>query len=469
MTAAPYQPRGGALDLLYARDPEVLLSGPAGTGKTVACLTKLFLVCAKYPGARCLVVRKTRESLTEAALVSWESKVVPEGHPVLLGPQRRMRQAYQFANGSEVVVGGLDKAQKVMSTEYDVIYVQEAIEVTEDDWESLTTRLRNGRVPYQQVIADTNPSHPRHWLKVRCDAGRCRLVESRHEDNPTIIDPRTGGPTPAGAVYLSKLDALTGPRKLRLRHGRWAQAEGVVYDGWDAAVHLCDPFPIPFGWTRYLSIDFGFTNPFVCQWWAEDHDGRLWLYRELYRTKTLVEDAAKTIKGFLAADEEALAAVLAADLGGRLSRGEVSPAAAAKERDGLARAARAAVRPRAVVCDHDAEDRATLERHLGLGTTPARKAVSPGLQAVAARLCRAADGKPRLRVMRGALVDRDADLEAAKRPCGAAEEFDGYSWPKGGDGKPVKEVPVKDDDHSMDALRYMVMHLDAARPVPGVR
>jgi hypothetical protein len=31
-------------------------------------------------------------------------------------------------------------------------------------------------------------------------------------------------------------------------------------------------------------IDFGFNNPFVCQWWAVDPDGRMHLYRELYMT-----------------------------------------------------------------------------------------------------------------------------------------------------------------------------------------
>ena len=44
-----------------------------------------------------------------------------------------MRQAYHYPNGSEVVVGGLDKPSKVMSTEYDLVYVQEAIELFEND------------------------------------------------------------------------------------------------------------------------------------------------------------------------------------------------------------------------------------------------------------------------------------------------------------------------------------------------
>ena len=165
-----------------------------------------------------------------------------------------------------------------------LVNVQEAIELSEEDWESITTRLRNNVMPYQQVIADTNPDTPTHWLKRRCDLGKTKMLDSRHEDNPTV--------TPA---YLAKLDALTGPRLQRLRWGRWVQAEGVVYEGWDRATHLIDRFDIPLEWPRYWSVDFGYTNPFCCQFWAEDGDGRLYRYREIYCSKLLVEDHARSI------------------------------------------------------------------------------------------------------------------------------------------------------------------------------
>lgn len=48
----PYEPVGSARELLYSRDPEVCLVGPAGTGKTRANLEKLNLVCSKYEGAK---------------------------------------------------------------------------------------------------------------------------------------------------------------------------------------------------------------------------------------------------------------------------------------------------------------------------------------------------------------------------------------------------------------------------------
>jgi phage terminase large subunit len=65
----PYRPYGVAQGLLYCHAPEVLMEGPAGTGKTRALLEKANLCALKYPGMRALLVRKTRESMTESVLV----------------------------------------------------------------------------------------------------------------------------------------------------------------------------------------------------------------------------------------------------------------------------------------------------------------------------------------------------------------------------------------------------------------
>ena len=122
-------------------------------------------------------------------------------------------------------------------------------------------------------------------------------------------------------------------------------------------------------------------------------------------------------------------------------------------------------KPRAVICDHDAEDRATLEKHLGMSTSAAHKSVSDGIQAVESRLRIATDDiKPRLYVMRGSLVERDPALETAELPMGLEDEVTGYVWDIG-EGKKPKEQPVKENDHSCDAMRYMVAELDmGSRP-----
>src|SRR5690606_39356142 len=63
--------------------------------------------------------------------------------------------------------------------------------------------------------------------------------------------------------------------------------------------------------------------------------------------------------------------------------------------------------------------------------------------------------------VRGALVERDPELEGARRPTCTVEEIPGYIWSRSRDGR-EKDQPVKADDHGMDAMRYMVAHRDLA-------
>jgi hypothetical protein len=177
---------------------------------------------------------------------------------------------------------------------------------------------------------------------------------------------------------------------------------------------------------RWRVIDFGFVNPFVCQWWGMDADGNLYLYREIYMTQRTVAVHAQQII--------------------ELSKGEAIEA---------------------TISDHDAEDRATLESY-GIVTREAIKDVSPGIQAVQERLkVVEAVKKPRLFVVRDALVEADPWLSEKKKPTSTLEEFAAYVWAQGGDGKPVKEAPLKVYDHGMDAMRYLIMYIDGpALPRP---
>jgi phage terminase large subunit len=162
----------------------------------------------------------------------------------------------------------------------------------------------------------------------------------------------------------------------------------------------------------------------VCLWFAQDKDGRLYLYRELYQTGLLVEDAAKEIN--------------------RLTGNE---------------------QIRATICDHDAEDRATLERY-GIPTIPAKKDVKMGIQAVQTRLRKAGDGKPRLYVFSDCLVEPDKKLLEAKQPTCLIEEMEEYVWELARDGVADKETPRKIYDHSEDCLRYLCLYLEKAMEAP---
>lgn len=283
---------------------EVLLDGPAGTGKSMGASHLLYWMAHRYPGCRLLAVRKTRASLTESFCVTWE-KTIPQGDECLEGPARTGRHSYKWSNGSELVLGGLDQPTRLYSTEWDVVFPEEWGELTEDESERFLRSLRNGRCPFQLIFGNTNPYYPTHWLNRRfapndrgvIEGKRLRLY-SRHEDNPALFDGSTW--TEYGTRYLATLDGLTGVRKERLRYGRWVAAEGLIWPQYDPAVHLVSANlrwdnglayldvagkvdPVELVWFC-ASVDWGYTAPGCMQVWGVTADKDAYRVAEIYRT-----------------------------------------------------------------------------------------------------------------------------------------------------------------------------------------
>lgn len=451
-----YNPRGGCKEIFECRDEEVLISGPAGTGKSRACLEKILLVCLLTPNTRALILRKTLRSLGSSALVTWRNYVAKEalatGTIVYYGGSSQEAAQYRFKNGSSVTIGGLDNATRIMSTEYDIVYVQEATEITIDEIEMIKTRLRNWKIGFQQLIMDCNPSSDKHPLKLRCNDGRCKLIESRHEDNPRLFDLLDDGTykvTKQGAKYIAILDALTGVRHKRLRLGLWVSAEGIVYEEFDPAIHILpwsfdeegNRLPLPEEWDRVWVIDFGYVHPFVLKCYAIDEDGVAYMYREIYMTQRIVEEHASQIMELVTKRE----VTEWYDHFNKVMR--------TKEQIVWTEP-----KPIAIICDHDKEDRRTFEKHTGLGTIPAIKYVSEGIDLHKARL-KGDEFGPRFFLMADALVERDEDQAQALLPVCTADEYSSYAWKVTADGRKQDE-PVKKDDDGVDVDRYLTMYLD---------
>lgn len=256
-----------------------------------------------------------------------------------------------------------------------------------------------------RIIWDTNPDYPDHPIKVqfidksgeRLDNG-CERIKAFHwqlDDNPFL---------PPEYVENLKKSTPSGMWYDRAIKGLWVAAEGMIYEGFNTAVHVVDSFVIPDDWQRVGAIDLGFDNPFCHLWGAVDGDKRIYIYAEHYEAKKLLSYHAGVIRA-----------------GGSVSW---------------------------IVRDHDAQEGAELWG-MGVQTIPAKKDVLAGIQKVAERLAVKDDGKPRLFIFRNCK--------------NLIREFPRYRW-RGGR---VKEEPVKEEDHAMDALRYLVMEVDA-QPIMGV-
>lgn len=311
--------RGGNKELILARDPDVMIVGAAGTGKTVAAVWKIHFVAMKYPGSRILMARKTLEALKSGAMATYRNDLVPSNYGVVeYGGSKFNPAEFRYPNGSVIIPVGMDKADKVLSTEFDVIYVNEATEIREADWETLRGRLRHGVVPYQMIFGDLNPSGVRHWANLRMMRGLTRRIISTHKDNPAYWDEKRQEWTKIGQHYIKViLEGLTGARRQRLLEGEWATAEGVVYESFDPRVHVRAVDTT--GWRAAMGVDVGTKNPTcILSVFQSPIDNHIHVGREFYQSgmssRRIIDavqaEAIRINPDFIAVDPSAVAYIL---------------------------------------------------------------------------------------------------------------------------------------------------------------
>lgn len=258
--AAAMRFRGAAAEAQRITAREWLLSGPAETGKTWAALYRLDAEARKWPNSQWVIARKVRTTMDSTVLNTWRRIIALRGGVEVFGGEKPV--FYTYPNGARVWVVGFDNPDKILSGEFDGIYVNQAEELDAADWETATSRAtgRGATTDTPMVWGDCNPGAEDHWVMLRRQAGALTLLESRHEDNPTLYDEQ-GRLTEQGVRTMAVLDALTGVRYLRLRKGLWVGAEGAYFAQLDERLHLSDLERVPPGWRVYAALDYGFAHP----------------------------------------------------------------------------------------------------------------------------------------------------------------------------------------------------------------
>ena len=197
--------------------------------------------------------------------------------------------------GGVLSLRNLDDPSKFLSAEYALVAIDELTRNPKDVFNVLRTRLRWPEISDAKFIAATNPGGPGHeWVKKiwidkqfdenEVDQPEFAYVKALPTDNPHL-DPS----------YIRNLQSL--PEKMRKAYleGDWNVFEGQYFSEWSDKVHVVQPFPIPPTWKKYRTYDHGRDHPAVCLWIALDHDGRCYVYRELYVRGKNIDEIAKEI------------------------------------------------------------------------------------------------------------------------------------------------------------------------------
>ncbi len=393
-------------NLFQTNSEIVLLEGPSGTGKSTASMLYLFTMADRYPGARILIARKTRASMSETVLKTLET--LPHGKWLARtsGGQRAWRQKYIERNDSEYIILGLDNVDRIMSGDYDIIYLCEATECSRQEFENLVTRLRNGVTPIQQIILDYNPSHPLHWINqlkdVETDHGTIKVerIKTNHKDNTVLWDAANARWTERGTKYMAHLEAtLTGVRRRRLLLGEWAASEGLVYAEYERCLVMGGKLDVPASRVA-VGVDWGWTKPTCFSVGVLDTKDTLHIVDEVYRERMSRENLESEANRIM---EKWGAEVFYCD----------------------------ARRPEAI---HEL-------RSLGIPVRPNKlQSIESGISLVEQRII-----SDRLKVW---------DCCVAMRKEFGFYEYDDH------------QQPVDANDHAMDSLRYLVAGIDYVKSVP---
>jgi len=403
---APYKPLPWQVAPWRDKSPVLLLTGSAGGGKSRVAAEKLHGYCLKYPKAQALMLRKIRQSMTNSTVLFMERTVISNDPRVRHYPSKLR---FEYHNGSLLTYGGManrEQREQVRSIGaaggIDIAWMEEATGFTEDDYNEVLARMRGNAADWRQIILTTNPDAPTHWIyKDLIENNQASIYYSSAADNPHNPD-----------SYKQSLGRLTGILAQRLREGRWVQAEGVIYDEFDHARHVIERDALPRFMPRYVAgVDWGYRNPGVLGVYGVGGvNGALYLVAEYYHTGQMID-------------------------------WWVEKARALNNEYGI----------EVFVCDPSEPAYINALNAAGLNAVAGFNAVIPGINAVKQRL---ADG--RLFFVADALRETDLALEEVKQPTATVAEFPGYVWAN----SKTKEQPIKELDHGMDMLRYLVAYVD---------
>lgn len=297
------QPRQA--EFLLRTEDEVLYGGAAGGGKTDALLIDAIATCQEHAGAKVMFLRKTFADL------NLNGAAIPRSHELLTGRAHWDGQdhRWRFRNGSVLQFGHLQSEKdryKYQGAQFDRLLWDELTQFTLDEYLFLRTRVR-ATVPHIRtgIRAATNPGGIGHaWVKDRfVDAAPAAqpftITDGGHASSAVFIPAKVSDNQALLArdpLYPVRLAGSGEALSRALLEGDWDLFIGQVFTEWRRDVHVVEPFAVPTDWPKWRAVDFGYSVPFCCLWAARAPSGQVYIYRELYETGLLDSEQAAKIR-----------------------------------------------------------------------------------------------------------------------------------------------------------------------------
>ena len=144
-------------DIYENKDRYILLWGGRGSGKTFGATRKIIYRMLVAPYFKGILVRKVYDTIKESQFESIKQDIHDLGLDSLF-EFRVSPLTIKCINGNRLIARGLDRAEKIKSIkDPNFVWYEEGNEMTEDDFNTVSTTVRTTKGDYLQEIFSFNP------------------------------------------------------------------------------------------------------------------------------------------------------------------------------------------------------------------------------------------------------------------------------------------------------------------------
>ena len=254
--------------------------GGAGSGKSHIVARKILYRMLNESDVKhnFLIIRKVDRTIKKSVWTLMKNIISIWGLTKQFHFNQADRTMIYKPTGSQFMFSGLDDVEKLKSIEgVTSIWVEEATELLQEDFEQLDLRLRGEFGCLKQIILTFNPISDQHWIKkIFFDdpIDGVFTLKTTYLDNAFIDDEYK-------MVMNNK--KKSNPRYYGIYAlGNWGTAEGLIFN--NVTQRLIKPFEIE-GLKCYQGLDFGYTNDPTAfnQSYVDDINKKIYIYDGFYQ------------------------------------------------------------------------------------------------------------------------------------------------------------------------------------------
>jgi len=260
----------------------VIHQGGSRSSKSYSILQILIYLCLTRPKTSVSIVRQSFPALRGSIMRDFIEIMNNLG----LYTERnhnKTEHLYKFPNDSVVEFFSADSEQKLRGRKRDICFVNEANELTRDEFQQLSLRTT------QHLILDFNPSDHTHWLYDLMQDERSIVFQSTYKDN-TFLDPELR----KEIENLINVD----PEYYRIYAlGERPGSSTRIYTHFQPfdtlpELNKNEKYDITYG------LDFGFTHP-SCLIKIYSFNNKFYVYENLYKSQLTAKDLISEVMPLL--------------------------------------------------------------------------------------------------------------------------------------------------------------------------